>query len=346
MQGITILIYLVLGCSILPCEPKGSPLQPITLPPSTIDGSQNCSNISQLLQTISQSVSNIIALQVANNLSCILNGTPNGLGPLCPASSCKAIAAALPNNTSGYYWIRPSSTNTSVQVYCDLTRYLNGSRGWMRVAYLNMSASNQSCPSNWTAYPAGPYVMCGKPGGSACYSNYYSTYGVPYSRICGWAVGYNYLTNDAFARYGSCCPSPCPIDGVYVDGISITHSSNPRQHIWSYAAAQISGNQCPCYTGTGTSSVPSYVGSNWYCGGQPTGTGTNGVTNYYNYPLWNNTAVSCTGSLAPCCANLKQPWFYRTLNVTITNSIEVRLCSDEPLSNEDIRVINLELYVY
>ena len=146
MQGI--LIYLVLGCSILPSEPTGSPLQPITLPPSTLNGLQNCSNISQLLQTISQSVSNIITLQVANNLSCILNGTPIGWGPLCSASSCKAIAAALPNNPSGYYWILPNSTNTSVQVYCDLTRYLNGSRGWMRVAYLNMSDSSQSCPSN------------------------------------------------------------------------------------------------------------------------------------------------------------------------------------------------------
>ena len=143
MQGINDLF-----CTGLQCSPLRT----------AIDGSQNCSNITQLLMTISQSVRSIIALQVVSNLSCILNGTPNGLGPLCPASSCKAIAAALPNNTFGYYWIRPRSTNTSVQ------GYLNGSRGWIRVAYLNMSASNQSCPSNWTAYPAGPYVVCGKPG--------------------------------------------------------------------------------------------------------------------------------------------------------------------------------------
>ena len=119
-----VLIYLLLGCSYLPSEPTGSPLQPITLPPST---TQNCSNTSQLIQTISQNVYSIIIQQVANNLSCVLNGTPIGWGPLCPASSCKAIVAALPNNPSGYYWILPNSTNTSVQVYCDLIRYLNGS---------------------------------------------------------------------------------------------------------------------------------------------------------------------------------------------------------------------------
>ena len=175
-----VLIYLLLGCSYLPSEPTGSPLQPITLPPST---TQNCSNTSQLIQTIFQNVYSIIIQQVANNLSCVLNGTPIGWGPLCPASSCKAILAALPNNPSGYYWILPNSTNTSVQVYCDLIRYLNGSRGWMRVAYLNMSDSIQSCPSNWATYTAGTYRLCGKPGDNNCYGVNYTTYSVPYYKV-------------------------------------------------------------------------------------------------------------------------------------------------------------------
>ena len=155
-------------------------------------------------------------------------------------------------------------------------------------------------------------------------------------RVSGWVLGYQSGSCDGFQRYGTAC-NPCTIDGAYVDGVSITRSRNPRQHLWSYAAAQPSGSQCPCYNGTSTP-VPSYVGSNWYCGGQSSS------GNYYSYPLWQ--PGTCPGLLSPCCSSSNLPWFYTTLSSNITDNLEVRLCADEILTNEDVRLQNLELYVY
>ena len=170
----------------------------------------------------------------------------------------------------------------------------------MRVAYLNMSDSIQSCPSNWATYTAGTYRLCGKPGDNNCYGVNFTTYSVPYYKISGWIYGYQYSTCDGFQRYGSSC-SPCTIDRAYVDGVSITHGQNPRQHLWTYAAAQPSGSYCPCYSGYSFVAVPSYVGTNWYCGGQSGGS----TSNYYTYPLWQNG--TCPGKLSSCCSNSNLP---------------------------------------
>ena len=54
----------------------------------------------------------------------------------------------------------------------------------------------------------------------------------------------------------------------YVDGVSITTKTIPRQHIWTYAAGVTdmnTGNMgCPCNNNTNVM-VPDYVGSNYYC---------------------------------------------------------------------------------
>ena len=49
----------------------------------------------------------------------------------------------------------------------------------------------------------------------------------------GKAAGYQKGTMDAFNPYAK--TSSGSLDGVYVDGISITTSS-PRKHVWTYAA--------------------------------------------------------------------------------------------------------------
>ena len=58
-------------------------------------------------------------------------------------SSC---AAVFPSSPSGYYWVR-ASNGSVVRVYCDMTLSCGGvTGGWMRVAELNMTDTNQQCP--------------------------------------------------------------------------------------------------------------------------------------------------------------------------------------------------------
>ena len=57
--------------------------------------------------------------------------------------SCSALPVLSP---SGYYWVTVSN-GSAVHVYCDMTRSCGGvTGGWMRVAYLYITASNQRCP--------------------------------------------------------------------------------------------------------------------------------------------------------------------------------------------------------
>ncbi|KAL5484451.1 hypothetical protein EMCRGX_G020956 [Ephydatia muelleri] len=324
-------IYLILVLASLCSEPSGITIQPILQPPIIINDTSDCSNIDQLLHSLTQSITSLINESVSTNLSCLLN---LGSSAQCAADSCHAIAQALPNNPSGYYWILNSS-NAAVNVYCDLVRYLNGSRGWMRVAYVNMSDSNQTCPSAWTLYtPTTGVRLCGRPRGPGCFSVNYTTYGVPYSKVCGWVKGYNYNTNDGFNRVS--CASPCPytaIDQPYVDGVSITRNSPSRKHLWSYACG---GGTCPCNVNSAYT-APSFVESDWYCQGQ----GGGNTSNYYNYPLWGG---ACSGSQAPCCTNPNRPWFYKTLSTKILDNLEVRICADQSITDEDTRLQNVELY--
>lgn len=213
------ILFLISLWSCLLVAPTGYTLQPIALQPTIITG--DCTNVSQTLLSLTQNITSIISQQVSANLSCILN---LGLSASCAASSCQAIAVSMPTYISGYYWIF-NSTNSPIQVYCDLNRVLNGSRGWMRVAYVNMTDVTQSCPSTWLLVNASAGIrLCGRPANNICFSAFFSTYGVSYYKVCGWVRGYNYNTCDGFYRY-SC--SPCTIDKPYVDR---RREHNVQQH--------------------------------------------------------------------------------------------------------------------
>ena len=103
--------------------------------------------------------------------------------------------------------------------------------GWRRVAYLNMTEPGTTCPTGLTQteYTNINPDVCGRPNPSSggCDSTFFSTYGINYTKICGQVRGYNYRSPGAFAIQSS------NIDSYYVDGVSITYGSNPRQHIWT-----------------------------------------------------------------------------------------------------------------
>ena len=55
------------------------------------------------------------------------------------------------------------------------------------------------------------------------------TYGVPFTQVCGRALGYQYGHTDAFRTVNS------SNDSYYVEGLSVTHSI-PKNHIWTFAS--------------------------------------------------------------------------------------------------------------
>ena len=66
--------------------------------------------------------------------------------------------------------------------------------------------------------------------------------------MCGRIKAYQFGGTDAFSNYHNKISTT--IDGAYVDGISVTHSS-PRQHIWTFAAgvseySSTYSGVCPC----------------------------------------------------------------------------------------------------
>ena len=52
--------------------------------------------------------------------------------------SCKDILANYPATSSGYYSIQPPGASTAVQVYCDMENERCGSKGWTRVANVDV----------------------------------------------------------------------------------------------------------------------------------------------------------------------------------------------------------------
>ena len=101
-----------------------------------------------------------------------------------------------------------------------------GSTGWRRVAYLNMSAPSQHCPSVWQEITT-PHRVCGRRStGPSCEGLNYATGGEQYDQVCGRIISYQIGTPDTFTRRN------ISINSNYMDGVSTTHRF-PRQHIWS-----------------------------------------------------------------------------------------------------------------
>ncbi len=237
-----------------------------------------------------------------------------GQNALYPASSCAAIPLSSP---SGYYWVR-ASNGSAVSVYCDTSpRPCGGviAGGWMRVAKLNFTTN--SCPSNLTQRTVSGIRTCARgedPGG--CSQIRYSTANIHYSRVCGRIKAHEVGNPDAFGDHSEIRPPSPDIDDNYVDGVSLTHG-DPREHIWTFAA----GRSQP-------SASPSFVGDDYFCG--------TGI-------LWDG----CSDSNACCSLINTPPWFYKQLPQPgpTSDDIEMRVCRDEPVTNEDIAIEIIELYV-
>ena len=253
------------------------------------------------------------------------------------ASSCKEIYDCNPDSPSGYYW-RNSSPPELMYCAMNLTRCGDITGGWTRIARINMSRPEETCPSPLQTITSPR--SCSHPGGTGCSSVYYSTFGSDYTRVCGRAIGYQHHSADAFGR----AANTVDIDSPYVDGLSITYGT-PRRHLWTYAVGQAESNHavpwnCPCAAHSGVQ-PPSFVQDHYYC--ESGNVGDDEDQWYTADPLWDGEGCP-TGNT--CCDPPNLPWFNRAIVRSSTADIELRLCQDERASNEDLGLELFELYVY
>ena len=267
-------------------------------------------------------------------------------------SSCEHIYNSNPKirDKSGYYRI-----NESQWTYCNMTAIafditISGDfittcagvgGGWRRIVNINISAGDD-CPGEWRKATHSNVSFCrtARWGGNTCSSASFSTNGISYHKVCGRARGYQ--IGDTFAFYGSQSHLGRTIDDDYVSGLSITYSSNPRQHIWTFATGRgeryNSILNCPCSINGGID-PPSYVGSHYYCESGSTYQG-NYNTYYFNDTLWDGA-----GCVDNCCNDTTQPWFYHQLNQTTQDEIEARICAWGSFSSRSTLIDQLELYI-
>ena len=266
-----------------------------------------------------------------------------GLEVNLPGASCADIHNINPTShgRSGYYVLK---TDHLFFAYCDMELDCGGTKGgWMRIADIDTSRGD-TCPSGWNSYNS--YCRGGSAAG--CYSVHFSTNSTSYSKVCGRARGYQKGSMDAFypsayahGNVNDYTPdiTSRSLDGVYVDGISIT-SGNPRKHVWTYAVGLSDDDNsthanCPCAKYPGPD-PPVYVGNHYYCE-----SGYNTAELDTEDILWDGAGCLPENS---CCYDAGMPWFFRQFPLTTTGDIEVRICRDQAFSNEGVAVEQLQLY--
>ena len=270
-----------------------------------------------------------------------------------PGSSCADIyyKNSESHGKSGYYVIK---TGNLFFAYCDMQLECGGTKGgWMRIADVDTRRGDQ-CPSGWVKSTR--HQSCKANNDAAgCYSTIFDTLSTSYSEVCGKIVGYQKGSMDGFypsARAnGKFLTDYTPetmsraLDGVYVDGISVTLGS-PRKHLWTYAIglsddADIPPHTCPCAKTPGPN-PPTFVHDHYYCESGNTGA-FDANKLYTEDPLWDG--AGCLPETS-CCYQPSMPWFYRQLPKPEYGSIEVRICRDQNFNDEDLTVEQMELYVH
>jgi hypothetical protein len=135
------------------------------------------------------------------------------------------------------------------------------------------------------------------------------------------------------------------IDCPYVDGVSITTAA-PREHVFTFAGGHPLANQgiaeCPC---TGGAATQSFVGDDYFCEEpgldcRPGGGRAFGPSD----PLWDGADFQCV----PGDPNKRDGAFFVRLGFFLTpqrRDLEVRIMHDQASSDEDIALVELELFV-
>ena len=267
-------------------------------------------------------------------------------------TSCKDVSE------SGQYAIQ-TSKEISI-VYCDInprscqTCNATDSRGWTRVANIDMTDSSQQCPNGFKLTVSTdhepPLRTCGRHNGFVgCSSTMFSVHGIEYSHVCGRIKGYQLGGPDGFYGYNH-VNRQNNINGYFLSGISLTYGLSPRQHIWAFVNALTEGGGsfrdsqiCPC-TNTSvnyTATVPPFIEGHYFCDTAADIEADAGVL-YPEDPLWDGQGC---GNTSTCCEFNNPPWFCKQLPQPTTQDIEMRLCENSGSDKEDSPFEIVELYI-
>ena len=262
------------------------------------------------------------------------------------ATSCKELYQCNPALPSGYYNI--TTPQGAERVYCEMNTTNCGSMtgGWMRVAYINMTNENHTCPEGLTYseqfFNGQLKRMCiGRHVGILnCTSVTFPSHRIHYGKVCGRARGYQFGTPNGFYSYRWESQS---LESAYVDGLLVTHGS-PQSHIWTFAAGlskdgNYSSWNCPCALYPGPAAPP-FVGERYFCESGDIGKWRYSQW-YFDDPLWDSQGCA---SNSMCCSR-GGPWFSTELNEETNDDIEVRWCMWQDYNRDDTGVQELEIYV-
>ena len=255
--------------------------------------------------------------------------------------------------------VRPLMNATNPQMIETVNRLINeryggpsctcsNTRSWKRVVYFNMTDTAQQCPSNWKLIET-PIRGCTATTAPGCHSAIFSVNSFTYNRVCGRVIGYQKGSSDAF---DSLISSGRTIEEPYVDGLSLTHGApGSRQHVWTFAASlyendpgYVTSWNCEC-TNTNYNwpyQVPSFVGNNYFCETGNTGPGYEYTRVYSTNPLWDGKGC---GPSSTCCQLHSPPWFCTSLPQSVSDYLELRICLNQPITDEDLVVSFVELYI-
>ena len=279
---------------------------------------------------------------------------PNSLLELCDFSrSCEEILHLYPTASSGYYTITLSN-GSMMRTFCDMEGVnCDQQGGWTRIAHLNMTQPSATCPVGLRTvnYSNIDHHLCGKEGDRGGCSSVHYTAPVIYTKVCGKVRGYQFGSPDGIGPdIGQGLQLNIGINDSYLDGVSITYSTNPRKHLWTYAAGVnelvngLSPVVCPCSKQYNTEyPPPAFIGQDYYCeSGNPQDSDWSPVL-YADDPLWDGE--QCSEQEEPCCNNSTMPWFIKTLTEETKDSVEVRVCRNENEDNEDVLLETIEIFV-
>ena len=212
---------------------------------------------------------------------------------------------------------------------------------WSKVVDFDMSNTSQSCPSGW--YQEESKVRGCRRSSGKCASAFFLT-NFNYSRVCGQVIAIQYGTPDAF-HYSLI--SNVNIEGPYIDGVSVTHGSpGSRKHIWSFVAAnsaigEVDSAVCSCSLVPWPYTTPAYVGNNYFCDSAQEASSFQ-YRFFSENPLWDGFGCS---SNSACCEFNDPPWFCTSLPESTDDSIEVRICGNQNIGDENIIITRMELYI-
>ena len=254
-------------------------------------------------------------------------------------TSCKNLYQCNPALPSGYYNIvTPQGVE---RVYCEMNTTNCGdiTGGWMRVAHIDMTDVNNTCPQGLSYTVESNTRMCASNIIPGCTSITFSSNRVPYTKVCGRARGYQQGPTEEFSGYHAGGQS---LEGYYVEGLSVTHST-PRNHVWTFAAGITKdiasySYPCPCAEFHHLAEPP-FVGEKYFCE-----SGNSGPFEWYEWylddPLWDSQG--CTNGT---CCDRGGPWFSTTLSQEVSDDIEVRWCHTHS-AGRNFGVDQLEIFLY